>query len=71
MTLFLSDEDNLDQVLDVLNNWCTASGAKFNKEKTEILPIGTQKHRQAMCTLRKLNCEETAPINNKIRIVED
>ncbi len=29
----------------ILTRWCKASTAKFNIQKTEIIPIGTQEHR--------------------------
>ena len=44
-TLFLSKEDNLDHIYEILDTWCKASGAKFNPGKTEILPIGTHTYR--------------------------
>ena len=42
--LYLNEKDQFDKVLILLDKWCKASGAKFNKEKTEIILIGTIKH---------------------------
>jgi hypothetical protein len=44
-TLFLGETDRLDVVNETLDHWCKASGAKFNIEKTEIVPIGTENYR--------------------------
>ena len=44
--LFLNKEDRLDYIQHVLDKWCKASGARFNIEKTEIIPIGTKPHRE-------------------------
>jgi hypothetical protein len=42
--LYLSEYDSLDEIMNLINTWCKASGTKFNKEKTEIIPIGTRAH---------------------------
>ena len=44
--LYLSREDSLDYAQMILNDWCLISGAVFNTEKTEIIPIGSEPHRQ-------------------------
>ena len=38
MNLFLNQNDRMDIVQGILDRWCQASGAKFNLEKTEIIP---------------------------------
>jgi len=43
-TLYLSDKDSFDKIKLILDKWCEASGAKFNIEKTEIIPIGMEDH---------------------------
>ena len=43
--LYLSLTDRFDCVLLILRAWCDVSGAKFNIEKTEIIPIGSPEHR--------------------------
>ena len=42
--IFLNQNDKMDDVQNILDNWCQASEAKFNLDKTEIVPIGTPKH---------------------------
>ena len=43
--LYLSEQDSYDKVIETLDKWCEVSGAKFNKEKTEIILIGSIAHR--------------------------
>ena len=69
--LFLSKEDNLDHVKEILDEWCKALGVKFNTEKTEIVPIGSWNHRARMIETRKLNQDERAPLDEKIKISRD
>jgi ribonuclease HI len=69
-TVFLNVNDRMADVQALLNKWCQASGAKFNIMKTEILPIGTPKHRSRVRTTRKLHTDDECLPEN-IRIVED
>ena len=69
--LYLSKHDRLDIVQQILDTWCKASGAKFNIEKTEVIPIGSVAHRQSVITTRKINPEDQAPLPNRIRIAQD
>ena len=69
--LFLSREDSFDYVQATLNDWCQVSGAKFNIEKTEIIPIGTREHRSRITTTRKINPTDREPLCERIRIAED
>jgi hypothetical protein len=71
MNLYLNKEDCMDTVQDVLNRWCQASGAKFNLEKTEIVPFGTEEHRNQVATTRKINQRDCDPLNERIRITKD
>jgi hypothetical protein len=68
--LYTSAEDKLADVLSILDRWCLASGAKFNKEKTEIIPIGTTRHRERVARTRKINPEDQ-PIDNDVHIAAD
>ena len=61
----------MDHVQEVLDEWCGASGAKFNTEKTKIIPIGTREYRARMIETRKVNQEERAPLDAKIKIMKD
>ena len=54
-TVYLSQEDSFHDLEQVLSTWCQASGAKFNINKTEIIPIGTKNHRDTVVQTRKLN----------------
>ena len=53
--LFLSKDDRLDHIQRILDKWCKASGARFNIEKTEIIPIGKKSHRKSVVDTRKVN----------------
>lgn len=68
--LYLSEEDRYDHILMTLDAWCRVSGAKFNKEKTEIIPIGTKPHREKIIRTRKLNPNDT-PLPPNIRITQE
>jgi hypothetical protein len=51
--------------------WCEVSGAKFNIEKTEIVPIGSENHRREVANLRKVNPLDELPLDNRINIARD
>ena len=70
-SLYLSREDRLDHAQGILEDWCQVSGAKFNIDKTEIIPIGSEAHRQRVITTRKINQEDENPLSERIRIAED
>jgi hypothetical protein len=46
------------------------SGAKFNKEKTEIIPIGTKNHRKRVIRFRKLNPNDRTT-RDDVHIIKD
>ena len=69
-TVYLSEGDSFQDLKEILDKWCSASGAKFNVGKTEILPIGTKEHRRQVCQTRKLNLDDPA-IDQNIRIARD
>ena len=70
-TLYLDKEDRFDHIETILKTWCDVSGAKFNIEKTEIIPIGTATHRTRVITQRKINPNDNAPLDQRIRIAKD
>jgi hypothetical protein len=70
-TLYLSKHDRLDNAQAILDRWCRVSGAKFNLDKTEIVPIGTEEHRTAVVTTRKINPQDQNPLPERIRIAKD
>ena len=68
--LYLSKDDSLDEILRIIDLWCKVSGAKFNKEKTEIIPVGTKAHRDTIISLRKINPNDE-PICESVHIAQD
>jgi hypothetical protein len=68
--LYLSEEDKLDEVTSILDKWCEASGAKFNKEKTEIIPIGRRSHRNRIIQTRKLHPDDKQ-IQDNVHIAQE
>ena len=71
MALFLSLADRFDHVQQILRDWCKVSGAKFNIEKTEIIPIGSQNHRAQVVASCKINPLDQHPFESRIRIAAD
>ena len=69
--LFLSKDDRLDYIQQTLDEWCRVSGARFNIEKTEVLPIGTETHRRTVAATRKINPLDNNPLPPRIRIASD
>ncbi|KIY48914.1 hypothetical protein FISHEDRAFT_16943, partial [Fistulina hepatica ATCC 64428] len=45
MTVYLSEKDDYNKLSHILAEWCAASRAKFNIEKTVIIPIGSPEYR--------------------------
>ena len=70
-TLYLSDKDSFNTIEPKLKAWCDVSGAKFNIEKTEIIPLGTQTHRDAVITTRKISPRDHAQLDERIHIARD
>ena len=52
--VYLSEKDEMKELEKVIENFCQASTAKFNKEKTEYLPIGNEKYRRKVIETRKI-----------------
>lgn len=52
----------------LLNTWCRASGAKFNLDKTEIIPIGTEQFQTKVIESRQLNVNEGGTIPDHMKI---
>ena len=70
-TVYLSNNDKFDTVEKLLATWCEVSGAKFNIEKTEIIPIGSLEHRKRVIDTRKIHPEDAEPLDDKIHIAND
>ena len=69
-TVYLSDEDKIDDLQTALTKWCKVSGAKFNIEKTEIIPLGSTPQREEIITSRKLTAT-SSQIPDHIHIAKD
>lgn len=67
-TVYLSKEDDFGDLEIILQDWCLASGAKFNINKTEIIPIGTPEYRDLLRQRRFLNGEDGNVIPEHIKI---
>lgn len=67
-TVYLRKETNFQDLKDLLAQWCRASGVEFNVDKTNILPIGTEEHRQCLIATRELELGAT-PLRENISIV--
>ena len=54
-TVILTEHDSFKELTEILDEWCAVSGAKFNVEKTEIIPIGTPEYRDKLAETRKIS----------------
>jgi len=66
--LFLNKDNRLDYVQNILNKWCKLSGARFNIEKMEIIPMGSDDHRKQIIRSRKkiyLNLTYKGPLSHR------
>ena len=70
-SLYLSNQDRFDHIQTILDDWCAISGAKFNIDKTEIIPVGSENHRQNVITRRKINPLDNYTFPNRIRIAQE
>ncbi|KAF5373439.1 hypothetical protein D9615_009490 [Tricholomella constricta] len=69
-TVFMSQNDNLQDLNEILDTWCVASGAKFNAGKTEIIPIGSKTYRENLLHSRKSNVN-AAEIPANVHIAQE
>ncbi|KAJ3847087.1 hypothetical protein EV368DRAFT_76847 [Lentinula lateritia] len=70
-TVYLSKDDDFGDLKTILSEWCTASGAKFNISKTEIIPIGTPEHREIMRQHQFMNGLDGTQIPQHIKIAQE
>jgi len=47
-TVFLSSTDSYETLLSILAQWCHASSAKFNIQKTALIPARTAEYRSSV-----------------------
>ena len=57
-TVYLSKNDSFLSLQNILQKWCHASKAKFNVQKTEVIPVGTENYRTSVVNSRKLNADQ-------------
>lgn len=69
-TVFLSEDDRFEDLQEELDTWCKASTARFNINKTEIIPIGTEEFRQKVI-LTRTTSDETNHIPENLHIAID
>lgn len=69
-TTFLSENDSIGDLESILSKWCKASTVKFNIQKTEIIPIGTEDYRKKVIEHRKIS-ENGDKIPEDRHIVKD
>ncbi|KAI0705071.1 hypothetical protein C8T65DRAFT_556394, partial [Cerioporus squamosus] len=69
-TVYLSAGDDYNLLLSILWRWCDASRARFNVEKTELLPLGPKAYRDKVVATRCLH-DGGVPIPLDVRIVPD
>lgn len=69
-TIYLAASDRFSDLQEILNTWCSASGAKFNINKTVVIPIGSVQHRLKLMNDRKTP-RMLEPIPESIHIAED
>lgn len=69
-TVYLSQHDSFKRLQAILSMWCSASGAKFNVNKTEIIPTGPEHYRDWVYNTRRLNNDQSA-IYSSIHILQE
>ena len=62
--------DSFKELTEILDEWCTFSGAKFNVEKPEIIPTGTAEYRNKLVETRTVN-EKGESIPASIHVTRD
>ena len=56
--------------MTILDTWCTASGAKFNKDKTEVIPLGLPEYRASLIETRRPT-PDSDPLPDHIHIAKE
>src|SRR5258708_15700925 len=58
-------------LFNLLDHWCLASGTCFNKGKTVIIPVGSPTYRKQVSDQRKLNPLSNFTFDDSIHILKD
>jgi hypothetical protein len=69
--VYLDSSDDFGTLEKILDEWCVASGAKFNIGKTEMIPIGTITHRDKVRANRFVNGMDGTKIPEHIKIAAE
>jgi len=69
--VYINKDDNKKILEKAIRNFCEASTAKFNDEKSEVLPIGTKEYRNNVIKTRTVNKTNDGKLDQAIRIIED
>jgi len=69
-TVYLSEFNHCDDLRNILDTWCIASGEKFNIAKTEVLPIGSPIYCSTVIRTHGIHPSQE-PLMDGIYIVED
>jgi hypothetical protein len=71
-TIYLSSEDSLESLGEILRIWCAASATKFNEHKTVLLPFGRPSYRAKVVQERRIDGKTPiGTIGDNIRIIQD
>ncbi|KAF9552435.1 hypothetical protein CPC08DRAFT_698610, partial [Agrocybe pediades] len=69
-TVYLSQEDEFSYLMEILKTWCRTSGAKFNENKTILIPVGSKEYRTDLIRSRKMT-DDGEEIPAECEITED
>ena len=69
--IFMSKDDDPKDLKDTLDMWCSTLGAKFNENKTVIIPVGSPEYRKNIIDNRKINLNNELTIDKEIIILKD
>ena len=70
-TVYLTAGDSITVLEEILEKWCKASGAKFNLDKTEVIPIETPEYRERVLETRIMNPATGERIPDHMKLARD
>jgi hypothetical protein len=69
--VYLNWTDDFKKLIEILEEWCTASGAKFNINKTEVIAIGKEDYWDKVRKSRCVNGENGGKIPPHVKIAAE
>jgi len=69
--VYMNEDDNKKTLKQMIKIFCEASTAKFNDQKSEVLPIGTKEYRNSVIKTKTINKTNNRKLDQAIRIIED